>query len=129
MTQPQRLYDSIAIGASALCLVHCLLLPMAMLLVPTLAALLTIPESFHAAVFAIAVPTSLAALWLGYRRHRFRRPALLAAIGLALLGAGLLAALSERAETALTVLGSILLALGHVQNWGALRACAVRMPT
>jgi hypothetical protein len=118
----QRLFDGLAISASLLCLAHCLLLPLAILLVPMLAAFLTLPEAFHAWVFALAVPTSLVALLAGWRRHGARQPALLAGAGLLLLGAGLVLAPAHAVETALTVAGSLLLALGHVRNWRLLGA-------
>lgn len=113
----QRLFDGLAIGASFLCLAHCLLLPLALLLLPMLAAFLALPEAFHAWVFALAVPTSLVALRTGWRHHGERGPALLAGAGLLLLGAGLFLAPTHAMETGLTVVGSLLLALGHVRNW------------
>jgi uncharacterized membrane protein YfcA len=117
----QRWFDSLAIGASALCLVHCLILPLVLVLVPTLAVFLAIPESFHLGVFLVAIPSSAVALTMGYGRHRRRVPMLLAVAGLACLAAGLFAAPSERAETLLTIVGSCLLAFGHVQNWRGMR--------
>jgi hypothetical protein len=116
----QRWFDSLAIGASALCLVHCLVLPLLILLVPTLALFLTIPDSFHLVVFLVAMPTSAVAMWMGYRRHRRQAPVLLAMTGLCFLAAGLFMAPSERAETLLTVVGSVFFAAGHVQNWRGL---------
>lgn len=116
----QRWFDGMAIGASALCLAHCLILPLILLLVPTLALVLTIPESFHLWVFLFAVPSSAVALWIGFRRHRRETPVLLAMAGLSLLAAGLFAAPSPQAETMLTVFGSILLSAAHVLNWRAL---------
>lgn len=116
----QRLFDSLAISASALCLAHCLLLPLVLLLVPTLAVFLTIPESFHLWALAFAVPTSLLALGLGHRQHHRAAPGLIASAGLLLLVAGVFLTSSEIEETVVTVLGSVLLSVGHVLNWRGL---------
>lgn len=113
----QRLFDSLAIGASAVCLVHCLLVPALIVLLPALGAWLAFPESFHVLALAFAVPASAFALVGGYRRHRRLRPVGLALVGLALLALGAFAAPSETAETALTVPGAIALAIGHAFNW------------
>ncbi|WP_338445492.1 MerC domain-containing protein [Pelagerythrobacter marensis] len=117
ISRHQRLFDGLAIGASAVCLVHCLVLPALLVLLPTLGAWLAFPESFHVGALAFAVPTSAFALAGGYRRHRRARPVLIALLGLALLALGALAAPDEVVETVLTVPGAIALAIGHALNW------------
>lgn len=117
----QQLYDAFAVGLSLLCLVHCLVLPMLIVLVPVLAAYLAVPEQFHVWALAAAVPASAIALTAGYRRHRQRRPVLIVIPGIALLALGALAAPTEAMETALTVPGALALALGHALNWRTLR--------
>jgi hypothetical protein len=123
-TTRQRWLDGFAMGASAACLVHCLLLPALLVALPTMAAFLTIPEGFHLAAFALAVPTSLLAMASGYRRHCRLLPAGLAAVGLLLLGTGALGA-SEAAETILSVSGALVLGLAHALNWRVPQNCAV----
>ena len=121
----QQLFDGLAIGASGLCLVHCLVLPLLIILLPTLAAFLAVPESFHVWALAFAVPTSGLALASGYRRHHWLRPTLVALPGLILLALGALVAPTGWMETSLTVPGAILLAIGHALNWRALRHASV----
>lgn len=116
----QRLFDTLAISASALCLVHCLALPVLLMLVPTLTAYLALPESFHIGALLFAVPTSILALAAGYRRHRWTVPARLAVPAIALLALGAFAAPEEWIETVLTVVGATLLAVAHALNWRAL---------
>lgn len=118
----QQWFDSLAIGASTLCLIHCLALPILIVAVPTLATFLALPEAFHLWAFALAVPTSLLAMAAGRRRHGQRRPVLLAAVGLALLGAGALL-VEGAAETVLTVAGGLTLAVAHALNWRAPMRC------
>jgi hypothetical protein len=117
----QQLYDGLAISASFVCLVHCLALPVLIMLLPTLAAFLTMPESFHVWALAVSVPVSLLALSAGYRRHGAVSPLFIVLPGLVLLALGALTPSSEWMETALTVPGALLLAIGHGLNWHALR--------
>jgi hypothetical protein len=117
--QRQQWLDGAAMGASLLCLVHCMVLPALVVAVPMLAAFLTLPESFHALAFAFAVPTSALALGLGYRRHRHPLPLAIAAVGLPLLGAGAFLPTGPWLEMGLSVSGALLLALGHGWNWHA----------
>lgn len=109
--------DGLAVGASAVCLVHCLALPLLFALVPAAAAVLGLPHGFHVALFALAVPASAVALCSGYRRHGMILPLALGALGLALLGLGAVAGFRIVAETGVTVAGSFLLAAGHLRNW------------
>lgn len=93
--QRQRYYDGAAIGASVLCLIHCLLLPVLIILLPTLAAFLTVPEAFHLWALAFAVPTSALALGSAYGHYRRVKPALIVIPGIVLLALGALVAPTE----------------------------------
>lgn len=79
------------------------------------------PEPFHVWVLGVSVPISLLALSAGYRRHGVARPAFIVLPGLVLLTLGALTPSSEWMETALTVPGALLLAVGHGLNWHMLR--------
>lgn len=108
--------DSLAVGASTACLIHCLALPLLIALLPALAGVLDVGEGFHRALFGLAVPVSSIALLVGHKRHGQITPAAGGLTGLALLASGLLAG-QAAAETALTVSGSLLLASAHLMNW------------
>ncbi|PCD01937.1 MerC mercury resistance protein [Sphingomonas spermidinifaciens] len=118
---PRRLLDDLAIGASTLCLIHCLVLPALLVALPALTTVLALPRALHPIAFAFALPTSAAALAIGWRRHQRWRPAALAVVGLAAIGLGALAPLGEAIETLVTVPGSLLLAAAHVLNARAVR--------
>lgn len=109
--------DLAAIGASGACLLHCLLLPVLLALLPAAGRLIHVPEGFHLAAFAAAIPASTVAMLLGYRWHCATHPMAMAAVGLALLGYGALGGPGLIVETGFSVLGSLILALGHVRNW------------
>lgn len=106
-----------ALGASAMCVVHCLALPLLLAALPVLSSVLNIPETAHLWILAFATPTSGLALITGRAGHRATYPLLLGACGLALLAAGALASGETAAETLLTVGGSLLLAGAHLANW------------
>jgi len=117
--------DAAAIAASAACLIHCLMLPLLFAALPAASRLLDLPEAFHLWTFMFAVPASGLAMFSGYRHHGALLPALAGAIGLILIGAGALAGFELLVETGVTVLGSLLLGVGHIANW-RLRARALR---
>ena len=113
----QSWLDSIAISASFACLVHCLALPLLIAALPSIAEILNIPESFHMAMVVIAVPTSMLALGNGYRKHGTIFPIAIGVMGLCFMTVGAFWSVSKPFETALTVMGSVMLALAHVGNW------------
>ena len=119
-----RLADLAGLALSATCLIHCLALPMLLLLAPALGHWIVLPEWTHAAILTLALPAALMAMRGGWYRHRRSAPGLVAAAGLGLLALGLAAhegwvALAEpaAADTLLTSLGALGLAWAHVANW------------
>ena len=109
--------ESGAVGASVLCLVHCLALPFLLAALPALASILPVSERFHLWVLAFAVPAATAALWCGWKRHNAVAPLLIGAAGLLLLATGATVFGETRWETPITVTGSLTLAFAHVRNW------------
>lgn len=120
--QRSTLLDSAAIGASLLCLIHCIGLPILFALLPALASIgLPSSEWLHLLLLLTAIPVSALALVGGWRAHGRVVPMLLGALGLAGLAAGLAFDSVPGAETALTVAGSLALAMAHIGNWQRLR--------
>ena len=75
--------DQVAVALSGLCLVHCLMLPFAIAILPFLA---DIDEGhLHVQMLFVVLPVSGIALWLGYRRHGDRRIIIAGVAGLMLL--------------------------------------------
>jgi hypothetical protein len=109
-------WDLAGIGASLLCILHCLTMPALVVVLPTLEML---ERPTHAAFALGILCIGMLAFIPGYRRHRRWRVVLLGLIGLGLLSAGVLVpegGLSEGAETGLTVLGGTLLIAAHLRN-------------
>lgn len=119
--------DGAAALMSSLCLVHCLLLPLALAISPMLAAgvadeLLHGPVWVHWLLIALAAPVSVYALWRGAEVHHSRYPWLLALMGFVLMAAGALAHGLGPVEPVLTVLGGLMVAFAHWRNWKARQA-------
>jgi len=107
----------LAVGASAVCLVHCLALPLVIAAMPALTNVLDVPISFHLVMLALALPISGFALMTGFRRHGAVLPAIVGGVGLVLLAAGTLLLSKPALETGVTVMGGLLLAGAHIKNW------------
>ncbi|WP_077146861.1 MerC domain-containing protein [Sphingopyxis sp. KK2] len=119
-----RLADLIGLALSATCLIHCLALPMLLLLAPAIGHWIALPEWTHAAILTLALPAAYGAMRGGWHRHRRSAPAVTAAAGLALLALGLaahegwFAAIDpEAGDRLLTTAGALALAAAHVANW------------
>lgn len=109
--------DGLSIGASGLCLLHCLALPLVFASAPMLSELLGTEELVHRAILLFAIPASTTALLLGFRTHRHALPPAAGCLGLGLMIAALCLATTSPMETLLTVSGSIVLTAGHFSNW------------
>ncbi|HTN14207.1 MAG TPA: MerC domain-containing protein [Sphingomonadaceae bacterium] len=110
------LSDSLAIGVSFACLIHCLALPIVIALLPAWSAWLNVPESFHLWVFAFAFPFSLMVLIKAARGRVLYGPFWLGAAGLCIMGLGLVVG-DPVFEAVITSTGAVLLASAHVLNW------------
>lgn len=109
--------ERLGMGASLLCLIHCLALPLVFAALPALSSLLAIPETFHLWVLAAAIPSSGLALLSGRSQHGAGYPLGTGVLGLALLATAVLAFGSSGLEMPITVAGSLSLAFAHVSNW------------
>ena len=115
----QRLFDRLAIALAGLCLVHCLLTPLTLVLFPMLAATAVADEHVHQILLWL-LPASLVALALGCRRHKDRLVVTLGALGLLALiltTMGGHAVFGEGGERWGTILGGVTVALGHLRNY------------
>jgi hypothetical protein len=119
------LLDRASIGLSAICAIHCLTLPIALALIPSLASLSVGDERFHQWLIAIVLPTSLFALTMGCRRHRHWQVLAWGLAGLSLLSLTAVLGhdlLGEQLERSLVLAGAILVAISHLKNFRRCRA-------
>ena len=120
MNDLQSLSDKSTIGLSLLCTMHCLALPLALALIPSIAGLPLADEMFHYWMLAAVLPISAYALTMGCKKHQRYRLLMIGGAGLCILFFAAYAGhdvFGEIGEKALTVLGATILALGHLWNY------------
>jgi hypothetical protein len=111
--------DKVAIGFSAICALHCILLPVALIFLPALSTTFLGSEDFHKALLYFVVPSSAIALFLGCKMHGKNHVYVYGAVG---IGALLIASFfghdlfGESGEKLLTLLGAGIISLGHIKN-------------
>ena len=111
------LLDRIAIVLSGLCLLHCLALPIALLLAPFFADWLAATETqLHWILLGLAAPVSAFAWWRGYAVHHNAFTVAIGLVGLSLMLVGVSHLAGAGAEIALTVVGVTLVLIAHVPN-------------
>ena len=108
--------DTAAISLSVICAAHCLLMPLAVAIVPALTATALNDEQFHRLLLVAVLPTSLLALGLGCRKHH--RIGLFG-LGLVMLGHE---RLGEVGEKVIVLSGTAIIAYAHVRNYTLCRA-------
>ena len=116
--QPQA--DKVAISLSVLCALHCLALPLAVALLPSLVAIGLQDEIFHIWIVLVVIPVSVYALTLGCRKHRNTGVLLGGLSGLLLLCVTALFGhdlAGESGERALTLAGALIIAASHARNF------------
>ena len=69
MKTEQAITDKMAIGLSVACAIHCLFLPVVILMLPSIAALNLDNEAFHLWMVIAVIPCSIYALSLGCKEH------------------------------------------------------------
>ncbi|QSJ20917.1 MerC domain-containing protein [Nostoc sp. UHCC 0702] len=116
----QMLMDRSAIALSTMCAIHCLFLPVVIVVLPALATTSLANESFHHLLLWFVFPISALALTQGCRHHKDRKVLTFGILGLALLiGSAIVGHefLTEEVERVATVLGATSLAFGHFRNY------------
>lgn len=112
--------DKISIGLSALCAVHCLVLPIVAGVLPALAAATASHAHFHVLMLVLVLPLSGLALGSGWLRHRDGIVLLLGLCGMGLMALAVTLGhdlLGETGERWMTLTGAFILASGHVRNF------------
>lgn len=121
-----ELLDRTAIVLSALCVVHCLALPLLIIMAPFLGQFFE--GHFHAQLLIVVLPLSTGALALGYRRHRNSRIVAAGIAGMLLLTIGGTVMHDQFgiiADRVFTIAGAIVLAGSHWFNGRAGRECKI----
>lgn len=111
--------DKLAIGLSGLCLLHCLALPLFIILIPSIASLPLAQEAFHLWMVLAVIPTSLYALTLGCKKHNQISLVGYGIVGLTALISALVFGhqLGEAGEKVMTTIGAFIIAFAHLKNY------------
>lgn len=120
-----KYFDRVAIALSTICIVHCLVMPVVLALVPVATLTFGGDAHFHALMLWFVVPTSVLGLGFGYRVHQRAGLVLLGAVAIAALVAAALyghGAWDAATETLVNVAASVALAAAHWRNFRAVRS-------
>lgn len=119
-----EMLDKAAVTLSGLCLLHCLALPLLLIVLPFINAVSL--DGLHAEMLFVVIPVSSVALLLGFRRHGDRRILLAGVVGMVLLILGGTVAHDHYgviADRTLTIAGALVLAFTHYRNSRLARHC------
>jgi len=115
--------DRFAVFLSGVCVVHCLLTPIILTVLPVIAANAFIEDVlFHQAILWLVLPTSCIALFIGCRKHKDLLIAGSGILGMLLLifvaffAHDLLTSLQEKIATSVA---GLILAYSHLRNYTA----------
>lgn len=115
--------DKFAVFLSGVCVVHCLLTPIILTVLPVIAASAFIEDVlFHQAILWLVLPTSCIALFIGCRKHKDLVIAGSGILGMLLLifvaffAHDLLTSLQEKIATSVA---GLILAYSHLRNYKA----------
>ena len=120
MRLTQEYSDKTAISLSALCLVHCLLVPSFLVFLSGYITLSYNNEFIHYAILFIAIPVSLYALITGVKNHKsftYLYVGLSGILALVLAVTFGVQIWGEVGEKILTTIGALLVAISHFKNY------------
>ena len=111
-------WDAIGVGASTLCLIHCVLTPVALSFAPALSQFVPGDKQVHSVFVVLVVSIGLLAFVSGYRKHRKLVVFLPMVAGVWAIGLGAFggSSLGPLAEKGITIVGSTLIITAHGLN-------------
>ena len=117
-TKPKSLFDKFAISISAICIVHCLTVPLLVAFLPIATFGLSSDQHFHEIIFWLVFPVSSAGLIAGVREHKAFMPVIMGSLGLGIFTYSIYlhGILSLSLEFILSIGASLLLAYAHWVN-------------
>lgn len=119
-----RYFDRIAISLSAICIVHCLAVPLVVAVLPLAAIGLGDESHFHAVMLWLVVPISVIGLVMGYREHNRAAIVVAGIVGMAIVSVAAILGHGQwpiSIEVLVSLVGSVLLAGAHWANFVVVR--------
>jgi uncharacterized membrane protein YfcA len=124
LVREQKLtWDAVGITASAVCVVHCVVTPIALIFLPALSRFLPGNESFRRWLVLAVFSIGMISFASGYNRHRRKLLLVPLVAGMALIATGAFLISNDVQETIVTLLGSALVISAHVMNRSFCRRC------
>ena len=120
MFKTQYASDSLAMGLSTACAIHCFFAPTLIIFSYGISTFSIESELVHYLIVALAVPISSIALAVGYRNHKKASYLIIGIVGLSVLILAVILGenlLSELGEQLVTLFGSLLVAFSHFKNY------------
>ena len=111
------LLDRAAMGVSLACMAHCLAVPLALTLVPSLMPAFWDDRVVHVTALALALPLAVIGLGPGLRRSRNGTVLALATGGLLLMAAGIALHDIPPLDVVLTLVGAGAVGAAHLRNF------------
>ena len=114
---PSKVLDKVAVAFSGLCLVHCLALPLLIVILPFSGQFSD--GHLHMKMLILVVPVSVVALALGFQRHRHPGVVIAGVAGMIIITVGSTIAHNYYGlftDRLLTIVGSLVLAYTHYRN-------------
>lgn len=120
-------FDRLAIGLSGLCVVHCIATTVLVAMLSAAGGVLG-SELIHEVGLTLAMGIGAFALYRGILEHGFMMPSAVGGLGLGVM-AGALTLPHDGTEAAATIVGVLILALGHDLNRrGTIHPFGPRLP-
>lgn len=116
MIRQTTLSDGTGVLVSGLCVMHCLLLPLAAGAWPVVGLEFLAREATHRTLVCMLIGAGLLAFMPGYRRHKRLFIPVLGLLGLAVVTCSTLPMVGEDWEIPLTLSGSLILIGAHLSN-------------
>jgi MerC mercury resistance protein len=120
MKNIQAISDKAAISLSFLCAIHCLVVPVLVVYLPTVVISSLTDETLHLWLLVVVMPVSAFAMVLGCQHHQRYRLVFIVGLGLSVLSGSAFfghAWLGESGERLLSLIGAGIIAMGHFWNF------------
>ena len=109
--------DKLAISLSFCCIAHCIILPLLILLFPSISSLWINNGQFHLYIVILAIPFSFFAMFKNLKKHNNLKCIIMAGIGFSLLFLAVkMHDIGLVYETTFTIIGAIILITSHLIN-------------
>ena len=119
----QKIFDAIGLTVSGTCVMHCLLAPVTVILLPVFGLTVSQEEVLHEIFLYLIVPSAIIAITMGCRKHKDYSVAILATIGIILLVYAVVTHDTNTEQTVklVTLAGSALVVISHLRNFSLCR--------